>query len=505
MKAHTFCTTLLWLAASGLAWAAPQFDRVYGSHMVLPQGKSVPISGTTDASGEIIVRFDGQTVPATRTGNKWKAELKPMKANKTGQKLTVTQGKDTVELDDVLIGEVWLASGQSNMLWRLNQTPEGKNAIQKADNAQIRILHNEPQVHTNPAAYKDADRAKLTKDQFYTGQWAVNSPQSAPRMSAVAYHFANVLQKELDVPVGIIHSSLGGSEMAAWIPDSILKKKPFYSSCRGNKWLESPLISPWARGRAKQNIAQTLSSGEPMHPYKPGFLYSSGIEWIAPLPVNGIIWYQGETDAEAQDMKQNATLLRDLITSWRQAFGNAELPFVMVQLPRINDKSAVRAYWPEFRAVQDGIAAAMPNVASVTTIDLGSTNSNVHPPSKTEVGTRLAHTAAARFYGKDLPYSGPSMEQKAAAGASLTIRMKHADGMKTTDGQAPRGFEIAGKDKKFHPATAVIEGNTVKLTAPQVQNPVHARYAWATFLEPNLVNKDNLPAVPFSTALGQPK
>lgn len=505
MKAHTFCTTLLLLASSGLAWAAPQLDRVYGSHMVLPQGKAVPISGTTDTSGEIVVRFDGQTVPATRSGNKWKAELKPMKSNGTGQKLTVTQGKDTVELDDILIGEVWLASGQSNMLWRLNQTPEGKEAIQKAGNGHIRILHNEPQVHTNPAAYKDTDRAKLTKDQFYTGQWAVSSPQSAPRMSAVAYHFANALQKEIDVPVGIIHSSLGGSEMAAWIPDSVLKKKPFYASCRGNKWLDSPLISAWARGRAKQNIAQTLSSGEPMHPYKPGFLYSSGIEWITPLPVNGILWYQGETDAETQDMKQNATLLRDLVTSWRQAFGNPELPFVMVQLPRINDKSPVRAYWPEFRAVQDGIAAAMPNVACVTTIDLGSTNSNVHPPRKTEVGTRLAHAAAARFYGKNLPCSGPAIEQTSAAGPSLTIRMKHAEGMKTTDGQAPRGFEIAGKDKKFHPAAATIQGNTLKLTAPQVQNPVHARYAWATFLEPNLVNKDNLPAVPFSTVLAQPR
>lgn len=474
-------------------------DPIYADHMVLQQGKTVPVSGTCDGKGKVTLRFNGQTVQAKVKNGKWRAELQPMQANAEGQEMTITQGDDTLVISDVLVGEVWVASGQSNMLWRLNQTGD-RNSLQEEGTATFRFYHSQPQVHTNAQAYNESLQQILRDKQMYKGGWNTNTPQTRANMSAVGYYFGRELQQQLGVPVAVVHASLGGSEMMAWMPPSVLKKK--YKDCLTEKWLESKYMSAWVRGRARQNIGKDLNAP---HPYKPAYLFETGIEPWVDFPVAGVIWYQGESDAEIEDRKQNYELLVDLINGWRAEFDNKELPFLMVELPRINDKSALRAYWPEFRHVQRSAAKRLPAVHTLTTIDLGSTNSDVHPPRKLEVGTRLAHLAAAQVYGKDVAYSGPVVDSVKTQGNSMVVTYKHATGLTTTNGQAPVGFELSANGDDFYAADAVINGESITLTCDKVKKPKFMRYAWFTYMEPNLVNGDKLPAVPYAPAFNPKK
>lgn len=482
---------LLSLLLASFASAELTVDPIYASHMVLQHGKPVVISGSSDKNTPVSVSFAGQTVKAKVAKGKWQATLQPLDINAEGEDLTITQNQDTLTLEDVLVGEVWLASGQSNMLWRLNQTGD-KSAIAQAANPQFRFYHAEPQVSTASVVYGPDDVKKLEEGGMYEGSWAVSAPDTCPRMSAVGFYFGQTLQKELGVPVGVIHTSLGGSEMIAWIPTATLKSK--YRDALGNQWLECKYMTPWLRSRAKQN---TGSNPSIPHPYKPAYLFDSGIAQWKDFPIAGVIWYQGESDAESQDQQQNRRLLKDLIASWRGFFGNEGLPFLMVQLPRINDNTLLRRFWPEFRQVQEQVAQSVPQVYRSVTLDLGSKNSDVHPPRKKEVGERLAHLAAACVYDKKVPFSGPVFDRAEPKGNSLMIHLNHAEGLTTTDGQPPVGFEVSDNGKKYVPATAEIDGETVILTSSEVKRPKYARYAWATYLDPNLVNGDKLPTAPF--------
>lgn len=478
------------------AMAAVQFDAPYGDHMVLQQGQPVPVCGTTDTPGKAIsVTFGDVTVPAQVKGKKWQAVLPAQAVCAEGKSLTAKQGKDSTELTDVVVGEVWIASGQSNMLFRMNQTPTGAADVAGQAKPNFRFHHAQPMVHTNNAPYGEADFARLSSDGMYESQgWCVSGTGDSARMSAVGYWFGSQLAGMLgDTPVGVIHAALGGSEMAAWFPEKLMKKK--YPELLGKSWLDSKYVSEWVRGRARKNLGAKPDAN---HPYAPGYLYDQGIKPWKKFPVAGVIWYQGESDAEIPDMKQNGALLRDLITSWRSELtcgAKENMPFIMVQLPRINDNTPLRASWPEFRAMQDDIAAKLPAVYSVNTIDLGSTNSDVHPPVKKEVGTRLAAAAAHEVYGKDNAWQGPCLKSAQAVKGGVSVTFTHADGLTTTNGQAPACFELAGTDGKFVPATAEIQGDKVSLTAQGLKGaPAQVRYAWSVFVEPNLVNKDGLPA-----------
>ena len=486
--------TIFMLLVSLPLGAAVEFDAIYGDGMVLQRGREVVVRGTTDTPREpVTVRFNGQAVKAQVKGTRWQAVLQPMEANARGQVLEASQKGSSATVQNVVVGEVWLASGQSNMLWRLNQTPGHQQTIAQSANPDFRFYHSEPQVHTSPPRYTPELLERVKQKRMYEGRWAVSSPASSPRMSAVAYYFGQALQKQLGVPVGVIHAALGGSNMLAWIPRDVVKKE--YPGCQGSAWVKSRFASAWVRGRAQQNVGP--GGDFALHPYAPSYLYETGIEPWAGFPVAGVIWYQGESDAEILDNAQNKKLLKDLITSWRDKLGMKKLPFLQVQLPRINDKSALRAYWPEFRQVQAEVASEMPGVECVVTLDLGSTNGDVHPPRKVEVGERLAATALKVVYGKDVAASGPVIQGFMKKGSRARVFLAYANGLKTTDVAAPVGFEIAGADKKFVPATAEIDGHTIVLSAEGVKEPEYIRYGWAVFMNPNLVNAAGLPTAPY--------
>ena len=489
--------SLLAVCLLGTAHAELTADPIYQSHMVLQRGKSVPVCGTCTSSAPITVKFGDAEVKATVKGKKWKAVLPPMEADAEGKTLTITQGDENVQLDDVLVGEVWFASGQSNMLFRLDETGD-KAALGQPAIPGFRFYHAEPKVHTSPGTYNNDLLTRLKENRMYEGAWNVGGSGDCRRMSAVGWYFGRKLHELLDVPVAVVHASLGGSEMMAWMPPAVVKKK--YKECMGPHWQDSKYMSNWVRGRIRQNLGKDLSAP---HPYKPAYLFETGVHPWLNFPMAGVIWYQGESDAEIQDQEQNEGLLTNLIKGWRTEFKQAELPFIMVQLPRIKDASPLRAYWPEFREVQDRVSKLLPRVYDVTTVDLGTTDSNVHPQRKLEVGERLASTAAACVYGKkDVPYTGPVAKRATVRGNAVLLELEHADGLKSADGKPIAHFELSANGKEFFPAKAEIKEGKLLLTAEDLrQTPKVVRYAWSTFLTPNLVNEAGLPAVPFTLRL----
>lgn len=485
-----------------LAGAAPLFaeltvDPIYQSHMVLQQGAKMPICGTATGTDAVTVTFGDQQVKAQVKDKKWCAMLQPLKADAQGKPLRVTQGNETVELEDVLVGEVWLASGQSNMFWRLVETRD-QEALAAPENPGFRFYHAEPQIHTRPNPYTDELRRKLRAGEMYQGGWSVSSPENSRRMSAVGWYFGKKLQETLGVPVGVIHVSLGGSEMMAWLPKQVIAEK--HKECLDKDWMFSPYMDGfWVRRRVLQNLGDDR---ETPHPYNPGYLFETGIRPWVNFPIAGVIWYQGETDAESQPDERNARVLKDLINSWRAEFKRPNMPFYMVQLPRIKDMTATRAYWPEFREVQRAVSRSMQHVSYVVTLDLGTTSSDVHPPRKIEVGQRMANMAAAEVYGKsDIPYSGPIFKAAVLKNDKIVVSYEHATGLKTTDGKAPACFEVSADGTHYAPAAASLAGDKVELQCQAIAKPKYVRYAWASFVNPNLVNAAGLPAEPFKAEL----
>lgn len=480
------------------AWGSLECGRIFQSDMVLPYGKEVPVWGTAAPQEAVTVSFKNKKYAATANAEgKWIVKLSPQKIDDQGTPLTVTSGKDTLTLDNILVGEVWLASGQSNMAFTMNEISDGKDKYQAENNTEIRLFSLKSKLHTQGGAYQPEDYGKWKNENTFDGSWKTTTPENIRSMSAAAYFFARGLQKELKIPIGIICNAVGGVGTEAWISPETLEKRPLYASFLGKEWLKSPLMSPWAVGRANQNLSQVLKSGETdlRHPFKPGFLFDEGIRWMAPFPISGVIWYQGETNAELDNKELNTSLITDLVSSWRDAFHNPKLPVYMIQLPRINDKSPLRAKWPEYREAQEEATRPLPHTGLVCTIDLGSKDSNVHPTLKKPVADRLVDAILAGVYGKKAPVS-PSITKIKSKGKELFLAT-NAKNLRLSEGSTPAGFEIAGEDGRFVPAKAVLKGNVISLTADGIDHPKDVRYAWATYLEPNVVNESGLPLFPY--------
>ena len=491
---------LILLAAYSLLHAEVTLDPIYADHMVLQQGKPVIVAGTTTrVDRDITVIFNGKRAKAFIHKNRWQAELPPMQASARPHDLTVEQGADRAKITDVLVGEVWIASGQSNMLFRVDETDNAKEILAGADNPLLRVRHSEPRPYLGKKPFPESELKLLEEGRMFEGQWTVSSSKTIARASAVGYLFASRLQKALGVPVGIIDAALGGSEMICWVPEQKLRQE--YAGVLDSTWRQSPFITPWHQECVEGNLGKDHLTNA--HPFQPGYLFRTGVAPWLKMNVAGVIWYQGEADAEIPDAAQSEKLLTELIKGWRDvsASPGEDLPFIMVQLPRIKDNSKLRAFWPEFRELQAKVANALPGVACVCTIDLGTTNANVHPPHKDQVAERLANRAMADVYRKSVPSRGPEFQKARIDEEDVYITFSHGDGLHAADGKPVRGFELAGRDGQFQPATAVVKGKTVKLTADYVDEPVEVRYNWAVFVEPNLVNRHNLPAMPFRAKL----
>lgn len=494
-----FC---LAFALPALAHAEVRVPAVIGSHMVLQREMPLPIWGW-GAPGEKVTITLGDKTESTTTGEdgKWQVKLPAMKSG--GGPLTLRiVGSNTIELTDILIGEVWVGSGQSNMQWNVKQSANPDKEIAAGNYPKIRLFF----VPLVPSGTPAPD---------VQSKWNVCSPETVGDFSAVAYFFGRELHKSLDVPVGMIATSWGGTRIEPWIPPVGFKSqqpalKAEFDSVQATRMgyqktlrLSADILKPWLASAEKAIAAgKEIPDPPPLpnHPLNssgaPTGLYNGMIHPIVPFAIRGALWYQGESN-RGQGMHYH-DLMKGLISGWRTVWNEGDFPFLYVQLaPYRYGGSATQL--PEIWEAQTA-TLSVPNTGMAVTTDIGNVN-DIHPANKQEVGRRLSLWALAKTYGKeDIVYSGPQYESMSVDLEEITLKFKYAEGgLASRDHEALTWFSIAGDDKKFVPATATISGDTVVVQSPQVSAPVAVRFAWHQLAEPNLVNKAGLPAIPFRT------
>lgn len=459
---------------------------LYADYMVLQRDVPLDIHGTANTGEKITVEIGGRKASATADNQgKWSVVLSPMQAAED-LTLTITAGKQRKVFSHVAVGEVWLCSGQSNMAFMLCQAESGKQDIAAADDLQLRLFDMKGRWETYDVAWPASCLDSLNHLQyFHETTWQPSTPASASRFSAVGYYYGRMLRQKLGVPVGLICNAVGGAPTEAWVDRNSLETS--FPNILSN-WLQNDFIQDWVRGRAAKNLTNDQTKlGR--HPYEPCYLYESGILPLQQYPIKGVIWYQGESNAHNKDA--HAKLFSLLIDGWRQNWNNPDMPFYFVQLSSLN-----RPSWPWFRDSQLRIMKEISNTGMAVSSDHGD-SLDVHPRCKQPIGERLARWALAKTYGQHITPSGPVFSSVTRQADALIVSFLYADGLQTSDGKAPSCFEIAEEDGLFQPATATIEGNTVRLTSPTIKHPRYVRYAWQPFTRANLINGDQLPASTF--------
>lgn len=465
-----------------------QMPAVYGDNMVLQRGRALTLKGTANGGEEVTVKIGKQRKKAvTGMDGCWQVVLEPLEAGGPYELSVKTVGKSLV-FKNVLVGEVWLCSGQSNMAFMVKQAAGAKETLAGAANDRIRLYNMKPRVYTDMVSWDTTDLQLLNRLEHYLPtSWASASSESVAEFSAVAYYFGKMLADSLKVPVGLICNAIGGAPAEAFIDRKTMEFDPVLVD-ELYDWTKNDMLQDWVRGRALLNMKNTTSKYQ-RHSYEPSYLYVTGVLPLAGFPVNGFIWYQGESNAHNVELHEY--VFPALVKSWRNTWGE-ELPFYYVQLSSIN-----RPSWPHFRDSQRRLAGKMTNVAMVVSSDLGN-RTDVHPVRKREVGERLARWALHRDYGfKEVVPSGPLYRGVEFRDGAAFVAFDYGEGMKASDGQALRTFEIAGEDRLFVPANAEVVGNEVKVSSPRVKNPKYVRYGWEPYSTGNLVNEEGLPASTF--------
>ena len=466
-----------------------QLPEIYSDNMVLQHGQSLPLYGIANASTKITVTIGNQQLNTSADSNgKWQVTLAPLAAKET-YTLQISAGKEKRIFKNVVAGEVWLCSGQSNMEFEMFQASTGERDIPQAENPNIRLFDMEARWRTDNAnAWELSALDSINQLQYYKpAQWEVCSPKTVRAFSAVAYYFGRRLQKELNMPIGLICNAVGGSPTEAWIDRRTLE----YEFPRIlNNWRENDFIMDWVRQRAGENIAKATDKLQ-RHPYEPAYLFEAGILPLAKYPIKGVIWYQGESNAHNKDT--HSKLFPLLVKSWRNEFGYSHLPFYYVQLSSIN-----RPSWGWFRESQRRLMKVVPHSGMAVSYDYGHPT-DVHPKNKQPIGERLAQWALGDTYGKKVLPSGPLFRSATFNGRAATVAFDYAQGMHSADGKTLRGFELSNGNGIFYPATAEVVGEEVKVTSEEVSNPKAVRYGFSPVTDGNLVNKANLPASTFTS------
>lgn len=479
----------------GLALAA-----MFQDHAVLQCDHPVAIWGTDHPGNTIAVSFHGtDTRTVANAQGRWRVDLAPMPATSTPADLVVSDGR-TLVLHDVVVGEVWLCAGQSNMEFVLRHAAGATEAIAAAQLPLIREIKITP-VSTEPAA-----------PQIAGGRWTVCSPASAGTFSAVGFFLARELHQALGKPIGIINCTLGGSCIETWISERTLLGDRAYQAVF-DRWSQRLAGYPeryatCARQTAEWDAAaaRAKAAGKPFSQVRPLDFWEREVRvrpmglyngMAAPMTsyvARGVAWYQGEQNAGQSDYQQ---LLMGLIGDWREQRGDPTLPFIVVQLPEYGADNPSGTAWARTREAQANVARIASNVGLAVTIDLGDP-ANVHPTRKQEVGHRVALQALARVYGRRVASEGPVFQTAQFESDRVIVGFLHADGLHTNGPTIP-GFEVAGADRRFTPADAAIAGSTLVVSSPRVPHPVALRYAWHNATETDLFNGAGLPAAPFRT------
>lgn len=492
---------LAWGTASGQANV--RLPAIIGDNMVLQADRELPVWGWADPGEDVTVSLGSakQTAKADEKG-KWQLKLAPQKASATPVEMTVA-GKNTLTVKNILVGEVWGGSGQSNMQWSVQSSKDSQQEIAAADYPQIRLFIVPNRLSATPI------------DDVQAG-WMVCSPKTVAPSSAVLYFFGREIHKTLGQPIGLITCAWGGSSIEPWIPPDqfgalpeLRRELTAYNTAKTNRTgilaRRKELIAPLKKWVEEAEKAQAAGQELPEPPAvpadplsqfgSPSAMYNGMVHGIQPFALRGWLWYQGEAN-RAQGMHYT-DLKRGLIAAWRKLWGD-EFPFLFVQLAPFrydNNDTLLPEMWEAQTAT-----LAVPNTGMAVTTDIA-TIGDIHPPNKQDVGKRLALWALTKTYGKkDIVYSGPLFDSSAVEGNRIRLKFQHVGGgLVSRDGKDLSWFSIAGPDKQFHKAEAKIDGDSVVVSSPAVSNPAAVRFGWSQIAEPNLSNKAGLPASPFRT------
>ena len=493
----------LLLATAGATSADIKLPAVISDNMVLQQGQKIAIWGWAEPGEEVMVSVSWLTmqwgVRADEDG-KWMFKMNPPKVG--GPYEMTLRGKNTITIKNILVGEVWVCSGQSNMQFAVRQATNPEQEIAAAKYPNIRLFAVERKVAEVP-------------QNDCVGSWQPCSPDTIAGFSAVAYYFGRELHKELNMPIGLIHTSWGGTPAEAWTSKDALELEPVCAPIL-ERYADAVAKYPQAKREYERKVnewnaavAKAKAEGSkpprrprapfgPGNPHSPAGLYNAMIAPLIPYGIRGAIWYQGESNASRA--YQYRRLFPAMIKCWRQDWAQGDFPFLFVQLANfmaVNPEPAESA-WAELREAQS-MTLALPNTGMAVIIDIGQAN-DIHPKNKQDVGKRLALWALAKTYAKTLVYSGPLYKSMKVEADKIILNFDHIGGGLVAQGGGPlKGFAIAGADHKFVWADAKIDGDTVVVSSDGVAEPVAVRYAWADNPVCNLYNKEELPASPFRT------
>lgn len=475
---------------------------IFTDNMVLQRDEPIHFwgNGIPDTSLEVLFESEVQKT-RIRKDSTWRILFKKREANSVPESVQITSGKETIKLTNVLVGDVWLCIGQSNMEFPMQNEMHLEEEQIKADRPLLRFYNA---TFAGKGIYNqmftDSVLRLLNKKDFYKGKWASSDRTSIKQMSAVGYYFGKQILESEHIPIGLINLAIGGSPIETFIGrDAMENNSHFLQKVREN-WLVNEALPVWIRERGQQNVGDAAviyrDDLGPNHAFKPGFAYSAGIEPLFQMPIKGILWYQGESNAqEPQRVTEYGELQKLLVQEYRQQWKQPELPFYWVQLSSIDTAKYKSGYWPEFRNEQRKLLEAIPNGGMAVTSDIGAKN-DVHPTNKRAVGNRLARWALNKTYGEQIVPSGPLPTGAVFKNGKVVIDFKYAaKGLKMSDNKKIKGFSIDGK----HEVTAVLKGNTVEI--PAQGKPEFVYYGWQPYSNGNLVNSEGLPASTFKIQL----
>lgn len=505
---------LLLNLAPGCLLAELTMPHFFSDHMVLQRERPAAIWGKADANAEVTIAFKGKTATAKADANgKWRCSIDTGKADATGAALTISSGGKNISIKDVLVGEVWFASGQSNMSFTVSGSPIYAPLVAETNDPALRMF-TAPRVTA----------VELQDD--IAGSWQLATPQTVPRFSSVAFFFARKLRQELGVPVAVIHSSWGGKPIETFtsrealvtlpstqkLVDAAMKEDAAFDSAKANSQHEKKLAQwektmenfktkpPEQKGRPPQRPTMPRRTLETDG--KPGVLFNSMIHPFVGYTMRGAIWYQGEANRGASAVPYSQTLPL-MIADWRKRWAN-EFSFYYVQLANFGTPTTepgIEDGWVNVQNAMRRVLQTVPKTGMAVINEVGDAK-DIHPKNKKDPGERLALWALAKDYGKTLVYSGPLYQKHEIVKDAIRITFDHAgSGLKASDAGVLKRFEIRGADGKWHWADAAIEAkDTILVTSKEVKQPVAARYAWAANPEgANLINSNGLPASVFTT------
>ncbi|WP_165734200.1 GDSL-type esterase/lipase family protein [Polaribacter sp. 20A6] len=469
-----------------------QLPILYAENMVLQRNKPIKFNGIANVNETITVQFKNEIKVAKADFNgRWNISFYPMEAGGPYALKFHTANK-TIEINKVYVGEVWLASGQSNMDFKVRDMESASTVLKDSLNKNVFLFSMDGKALSGQK-FNEQDLLNCnTKEYFKNTGWTTSTENNLKNFSAVAYAFAYKLQEKLNVPIGIIYNAVGGSPIQSWISRESMEQKHKTINLLNDTHL-NPMVDKWVAERIVLNMEDVAKNKiKARHPYQPTFLFDSGILPIKEYAINGVIWYQGESNTEQLEL--HSKLFKMLVTDWRTHFNNKELPFYYVQLSSID-----RPNWGPFRDSQRSLLE-IPNTGMAVSMDVGN-KKDVHPKKKWIVGERLSNIALHKSYNFNTTFSGPLLDFVNVKGNILEVYFKYNEGLKTIDNLSVKDIFIANSDKKFVPAKAKIVKNTLQVWSSEIKNPRYVKYGYTSFSSGNLVNKQGLPASTFSNII----